>query len=115
MSRRPIATKHRRAAAEWAALLAKWAESGDELGVFAGRHGVEEARLRWWRWKLGRQPVASAPDLRLVKVEVDEVPAISLGPAWEFVAAGGARLLVHRDEEGVLLSRLLAHLGKGAR
>lgn len=39
-------------------ILDEWAASGESLGAFSRRRGVQAQRLSWWRKRLGWTPVA---------------------------------------------------------
>jgi transposase-like protein len=58
--------------------LAEWRRSGEPLAAFARKHGVAEARLYWWRKRLGPQRENRRSIISLVPAAVisrDEVVA----------------------------------------
>jgi transposase-like protein len=42
----------RRSASEWQTLVAKLAESGEDIAQFCRRQGIYLPTLQWWRWRL---------------------------------------------------------------
>ena len=79
--------------------------NGDQ---FARRHGLAEASLKWWKWKLGsarRAPATkTAPPSPLTFVEL---AAPMQREALELVLASGAVVRVPADFDEATLARLL--------
>jgi len=68
----------RHSRAEWESLIAEMEASGQSLGRFSARRGLELRTLQWWRWKLRRAApvVGNAKALvRLIPVDVIESAA----------------------------------------
>jgi transposase-like protein len=50
------ATTKRRSASEWQTLVAKLAESGEDIAQFCRRQGIYLPTLQWWQWRLRGSP-----------------------------------------------------------
>lgn len=110
----------RRSAAQWGEMISGWEASGLSADVFAKQHGVPGSTLRWWKTELARRarhedprrpPKSPAPAVALARVvrpgEVSALPAPSTGVT---VLAGGARVVVERGFDRVLLREVLRAL-----
>jgi hypothetical protein len=106
----------RRSAGEWASLVEAWTDSGLSAAEFGAKHGIEAARLKWWRWRLAasaqkrklREPV------KLVRLDVvADTPAAS---QWELHNAAGDTLRVSESitlEELAVILRAFGLRGRG--
>jgi len=110
--------RRRRPPAQWQALIAAYAASGESLRAFCARHGLAVSTFRHWLARLGQTtPVSAAPPLpapgpRLLAVQIlDEPPA---GSGVVVVAGGGVRIEVTPGFDAATLKRVLATLGVGA-
>ena len=110
----------RRTHAQWQALIAAYAASGESLRAFCARHGLVVSTLRHWLTRLALGPVAAvsaapplpAPGPRLLPVRILEKPQVGSGVV--VVAGGGVRIVVTPGFDGTTLKRVLATLGAGA-
>ena len=88
MTHRESASR-RRSAREWARLVEDWKKSGQSVGDFARKRGLEPRRLAWWKWRLASGPRDVEDALRLVPVKVEPASAPMLATEWELVTARG--------------------------
>ncbi len=115
----------RKSAGQWGELVSAWEASGVSADVFAREHGVVGSTLRWWRTELGRRArkephrrppkrpsltTASGVALARVVRPGDASAAADAGGAVG-VLVGGARVVVERGFDGVLLREVVRALG----
>ena len=89
----------------WSKRVARWKASGKTAAEFAGKHGLSEASLKWWSWKLGaKRREAKVSPLTFVEM----TSAIAHGTAAiEVVLESGAVVRVAADFDESALSRVL--------
>ncbi len=119
MAEKRTSTKRRRAS-EWQALLAKLAESGEEVPQFCRRQGIHLPTLRWWQWHLRgsagdlarrRRPVAAMPEPRFTELQVPVSPGpTGAGAGFELRWPDGLTLVIPRHFDEGALRRLLVVL-----
>ncbi len=119
MAEKRTSTKRRRAS-EWQALLAKLAESGEEVPQFCRRQGIHLPTLRWWQWHLRgsagdlarrRRPVAAMPEPRFTELQVPVSPGpTGAGAGFELRWPDGLTLVIPHHFDEVALRRLLVVL-----
>jgi len=115
----------RRSAAQWSELVGAWEASGLTAEVFAGKHGLAAASLRWWKTELARrarnEPRRRSPrqrsamprarEVALARVvrsgDVEAPAAVRGGVA---VVVGGARIVVEQGFDGRLLRDVIRTL-----
>jgi hypothetical protein len=71
----------RRQAAEWAALIDQWRQSGLSLPVFCQRHGLSRGSMQNWVYKPELKRAVEAAR-RQAQGHVDERPAFAAVPAF---------------------------------
>lgn len=94
----------------WEKRVADWRSSGLDAASFAGQHGLSEASLKWWKWKLGSKKRARSKKRGAATLSpltfVEMAPAVQ-SAATEIVLASGVRVRVTSDFDAVALGRLL--------
>jgi hypothetical protein len=101
----------------WAKRVADWRASGLDVTAFAGKHGLKEASLKWWKWQLAKErrrarKKSAKKGVALSPLTFVEMKAPSNGDALEILLANGTRIRVAPDFDPVVLSRLLDLLEK---
>lgn len=96
----------RRTAGEWRRLVAMQKRSDLSVSEFADGRGLSPQTLSWWRWHLSSRRVASASDVRLVPVQVEQPSTSAAWPAF----GGELTLLKARKAKIVLRGLLLGTL-----
>lgn len=92
----------------WAERVERWQASGLTATEFARRHGLAEASLKWWRWKLGsKRPASGKKAAPVSPLTFVELTAPTRREALELVLASGAVVRVPYDFDEAALSRLL--------
>lgn len=93
----------------WTERVERWQASGLTATEFARRHGLAEASLKWWRWKLGSKRRASAKKAAPVSplTFVELTAPTTRREALEVVLASGALVRVPSDFDEAALGRLL--------
>lgn len=103
----------RRSAAEWKSLVEAWKKSGLSSTEFGEKHGVDGARLTWWKWHLGRSGRKQRHRAPVKLVEVDVVADTPSASQWELHTAAGDKLRVTEsltvEELAVILRALGLH------
>jgi hypothetical protein len=125
--------KSRLRAADWAALIDEWRQSGLSLPAFCQRHGLSRGTMQNWVYKPALQraveearrearatespqadrPLRSAPAPAFLPVRVAEVTASSQPPertGVEIVLGAGRRVVVGVDFDSETLRRVVAVL-----
>lgn len=116
-------------AADWAALIDEWRQSGLSLPAFCQRHGLSRGTMQNWVYKPALQraveearaaevpqadrPLRSAPAPAFLPVRVAEVTAASQSPdrtGVEIVLGAGRRVVVGVDFDPETLRRVVAVL-----
>jgi hypothetical protein len=94
-----------------AALMRRWVTSRDTQAVFAQRHGVSRAKLRYW---LRRTAAAGTPPeargftaVRVVGTDADGDAGV------EVVLPTGVRVIVRSGASEALVRRVVSALGGG--
>lgn len=57
-------------------VLEEWKQSGGPLSEFARRHGIDPARLYWWRKRLAKSPSVTA--LALVPATITSAASLAI-------------------------------------
>jgi hypothetical protein len=93
----------------WSKRVVRWKASGKTAAEFARKHGVSEASLKWWSWKLGaKRREATTPPKVSPLTFVEMTSAITRGgAAIEVVLESGAVVRVAADFDESALSRVL--------
>jgi hypothetical protein len=124
--------KVRRQAAEWAALIDQWRQSGLGLPEFCQRHGLSRGTMQNWVYKPGlkraveearrgtqgqvldpghgEEPSAPAPSPAFLPVRVTEGREASDGSGVEVVIGVGRRVVVGAGFDAETLRRVVAVL-----
>ena len=113
--------KTRMSAARWERLVKTW-EAAGQPADFAGKHGVAEGSLRWWKSELarrakgatrGRPPRRPGPRVTLARVVREGARADEPvgGDGSLVVAVGGVRIVVERGFDASLLRAVVEALG----
>ena len=118
-----------RQAAEWAALIDQWRQSGLSLPAFCQRHGLSRGSMQNWVYKPELKRAVEAAR-RESKTPVDEPPAPAAAPAFlpvrvvqavaggeasdrsgvEVVIGAGRRLVIGAGFDAETLRRVIAVL-----
>lgn len=110
-------------AGAWAKLVGEWQSSGEGARDFAGKRGVAESSLRWWKTELARRARKEVPrrspgprqpeSITLARVvrEGEEVPAV-VEPANSpvLIVVGSVRIVVQHDFDAQLLREVVQAL-----
>jgi len=95
----------RRSAAEWRTLVDDWKSSALDAEAFSADRGVNAATLKWWRWRLRADDVATAEVPGFLEVVVTERDAPEL-----VVEVGAFRVRVPFGFDAGEVRRLVAAL-----
>ncbi|MDQ2931307.1 MAG: hypothetical protein M3Y05_10890 [Gemmatimonadota bacterium] len=101
----------KRTAAEWAAVVAAWGDSGLGGPVFAARAGVSIEQLRWWKWHLAKRAATEATPKKskrtaMVRVELRARRVEEPSSPIEIVRDGWV-VRVRRGVDGETLENIL--------
>lgn len=106
----------RRQAAEWAALIDQWRQSGLSLPAFCHQHGLSRGSMRNWVYKPEFKRAVEAAG-REPQAPVDEPPAPAAAPAFLPVrvvpAAAGSEASDHSGVEVVIGAGRRVVIGAG--
>ncbi len=81
--------------------------SGLTPAVYAAKHGINEASLKWWKWHLGSKKRAKAHAPASVSPLTFVEMTVGRGDTMEIVLASGLTVRVPADFDAVALGRLL--------
>ena len=118
--------RRRRPAAEWAALIDEWLDSGLSLTDFCERRGLNLGTMRGWVYKRGHRRAldqarreahagratdgeASAPTFLPVRL-TEPIPIATAGPGVEVVLGSSRRIVVAPGFDPETLRRVVAVL-----
>lgn len=98
--------------AVWEKRVADWRASGLDAAAFARKHGLSEASLKWWKWKLGSKKRSRSKKRGAQPSAISPLTFVEMAPAarsdaTEIVLASGMRIRVAVDFDAVALGRLL--------
>lgn len=101
---------------EWAKRVERWKDSGLTAEQFASEIGINANTLKFWRYKVGKGPVATTAPTQARKSASTPLPLVEIGsPAgreshFEVELAGGRRVCIPARFDAQALERLLAVL-----
>jgi hypothetical protein len=94
---------------KWSVLVSEWHSSGQSAEQFAEGKGFKASTLRWWAGQMSR--IDREPTTRAVTLaRVVRTPQPSCDAALT-IAIGGARIVVARGFDALLLREVVAALG----
>lgn len=88
------------------ALVRRWAASGETQAVFAQRHGVSLAKLRYW---VPRATPSSGDAVTFAPVQVRDATRAAVGTI-EVALASGARVVIEPGAAKALVRTVLSAL-----
>lgn len=94
----------------WAKRVRDWKASGLTPAAFAAKHGIKEASLKWWKWRLSSTKKRSKPTGAVSPLTFVEMSVGS--DAIEVVLASGITVRVPARFDADALGRLLDLLEK---
>jgi hypothetical protein len=99
--------------ATWSKRVEAWKASGLTVAQYAAKHGLNEASLKWWKWRLGsRSKRARSASPAMSPLTFVEMTTESRGDALELVLASGVTVRVPAAFDATALARLLDVLDK---
>jgi transposase-like protein len=105
--------------AEWQKRIERWRDSGLTAEQFAAELGINAGTLRFWKYRLGKDSVASEPKPRASKaprasslVEVHAGTVVASSP-FVLELGGARRLQIPSQFDATALERLLSILEHG--
>ena len=110
----------RRSASEWQALVAEFAETGEERGQLCRRRANQASTLQWWQWRLRTskragvdprsRPAPSVAAAQFTEVRVADQRPVASRTGFELRWPDGLTLAIPRESDEVALRRLLGVL-----
>jgi hypothetical protein len=100
----------------WKRRVAGWRASGQSADGYAVRHGFSSSTLKWWAWKLGRDP-APKPVVRLAQlVRGPSIePVVRRGSILVELIDARARIALDGDVDRALFADVVSVLTAGSK